>query len=43
MAERFRRQVPHARVVLVDDANHLLFIDQPDVVAEQLRKFLAAA
>ena len=43
MAERFRRQVPHARVVLVDDANHLVFIDQPDVVAEQLRKFLAAA
>ena len=43
MAERFRRQVPHARVVLVDDANHLLFVDQPDVVAEQLQKFLAAA
>ena len=43
MAERFRRQVPHARVVLVDDANHLVFIDQPDVVAEQVRKFLAAA
>ena len=43
MAERFRRQVPHARIVFVDDANHLLFVDQPDVVAEQLQKFLAAA
>ena len=27
---------------LVDDANHLVVIDQPDVVAEQLQKFLGA-
>jgi len=33
--------VPHARVVLVDDANHLLFVDQPDGVAEQVQNFLA--
>jgi len=32
---------PHAWVVLVDDANHLLFVDQPDGVAEQVQNFLA--
>jgi pimeloyl-ACP methyl ester carboxylesterase len=42
MAERFRQQLPHAQVELVDDANHLMFIDQPDVVTEQLQKFLGA-
>ncbi|MGH3674710.1 MAG: alpha/beta fold hydrolase [Mycobacterium sp.] len=39
MAERFRQQLPQARVRLVDDANHLVPIDQPDVVAEELRDF----
>jgi pimeloyl-ACP methyl ester carboxylesterase len=42
MATRFRQQMPHAPVVLVDDANHLLFVDQPDLVADQLQKFLGA-
>jgi pimeloyl-ACP methyl ester carboxylesterase len=41
MAERFRQQLPHAQVELVDDANHLILIDQPEVVTEQLTKFLA--
>jgi|tagenome__1003787_1003787.scaffolds.fasta_scaffold20383741_1 pimeloyl-ACP methyl ester carboxylesterase len=41
MAQRFRQQLPHAEVVLVDDANHLIFVDQPDVVVQQLEKFLA--
>jgi pimeloyl-ACP methyl ester carboxylesterase len=40
MAKRFRRQLPHAHVELVDDANHFIFVDQPDVVIEQLQKFL---
>ncbi len=39
MAERFRQQLPHAQVELVDDANHLILIDQPEVVTEQLTKF----
>jgi pimeloyl-ACP methyl ester carboxylesterase len=40
MAQRFRRQLPHAQVMLVDDANHFIFVDQPDVVVEHLQKFL---
>lgn len=39
-AERFRQQLPHARVELVDDANHLEFIDQPEVVTEHPKKYL---
>ncbi|MCV7130996.1 MULTISPECIES: alpha/beta fold hydrolase [Mycolicibacterium] len=42
MAERFRQQLPHAQVELVGDANHLMLIDQPEVVTEQLTKFLAS-
>jgi pimeloyl-ACP methyl ester carboxylesterase len=40
MAERFRRQLPDGQVILVNDANHLIFIDQQDIVAEELQKFL---
>ena len=43
MARRFREQLPHAQVELVDDANHLVAIDQPDVVNEHLRKFLSTS
>jgi pimeloyl-ACP methyl ester carboxylesterase len=39
-AERFRRQLPGAKVILVDDANHLIFIDQQDIVAGELQQFL---
>jgi hypothetical protein len=42
MAERFRQQLPRAQAVLVDDANHLVLIDRPDVVSKQLRNFLGA-
>lgn len=42
MAERFRQQLPHAQVELVDGANHLILIDRPDVVTNQVQKFLAA-
>jgi hypothetical protein len=34
MAERFRQQLPHAQVELVNHANHLTLIDRPDVVTE---------
>ena len=40
MARRFREQLPDAQVELVDDANHALFIDQPEVVEGLLRDFL---
>jgi pimeloyl-ACP methyl ester carboxylesterase len=40
MAERFRQRLPGAQVRLVDDANHLVFIDQQDLVADELRAFL---
>jgi pimeloyl-ACP methyl ester carboxylesterase len=38
--ERFRRQLPGAKVILVNDANHLIFIDQQDLVSDELRAFL---
>jgi pimeloyl-ACP methyl ester carboxylesterase len=40
MVERFRRQLPGAKVILVNDANHLIFIDQQDLVSDELRAFL---
>lgn len=43
MARRFRQKLPGAQVRLVDDANHLIFIDQQDLVTKQLGKFLSAA
>ena len=39
MATRFRQQLRHAQVELVDDANHLVIIDQTEVVADHLKKF----
>jgi pimeloyl-ACP methyl ester carboxylesterase len=41
MANRFRQQLPHARVVLVDDANHIVLIDETDIVERELQQFLA--
>jgi pimeloyl-ACP methyl ester carboxylesterase len=43
MARRYRQRLPHAQVELVDDSNHLIFIDQTDVVADRLQTFLSAA
>ena len=40
MAQRFTQQLRSANVVLVEDANHLLFIDQSDLVIESLGEFL---
>src|SRR5262245_44994051 len=42
MAGRFRPQLRHAEVELVDDADHLVPIDQQELVEGLLRKFLDA-
>jgi pimeloyl-ACP methyl ester carboxylesterase len=39
-AARYRRQLPNARVELVDDANHVIPVDQPQIVDELLADFL---
>ena len=40
MATRFRQQLPEARIELVDDANHSVFVDQFDIVEKLLADFL---
>jgi pimeloyl-ACP methyl ester carboxylesterase len=35
-----RRRPPKAQVKLVDDANHLVFVDQTELVLTRLRNFL---
>jgi pimeloyl-ACP methyl ester carboxylesterase len=40
MAARFTERVPRARVELVDQANHLLVMDQTELVAGRLAAFL---
>ena len=42
-AQRLRGRLPNAQVELVDDANHPIFIDQPEVVAESVEEFLQIA
>ncbi|OBA79389.1 hypothetical protein A9W99_21095 [Mycobacterium sp. 1164966.3] len=41
MAERFRQGLPTAQVILVNDAGHFIFIDQQELVADEVRAFLA--
>jgi len=40
MADRLRRKLPGATVIVINDANHLIFTDQQAAVAQQLGKFL---
>ena len=40
-AHRFHKQIPGARLVLLDDAGHFLMEDDPRRVGEELRQFLA--
>ena len=40
MAERFRQTLPKACVDIIESANHLVFIDDPVLIAERLRVFL---
>jgi pimeloyl-ACP methyl ester carboxylesterase len=39
-ATRFRQQLPEARIELVDDANHMITVDQPEIVEKLLADFL---
>jgi pimeloyl-ACP methyl ester carboxylesterase len=39
-AARFRQQLPEARIELVDDANHLIMVDQPEIVEKLLAESL---
>jgi haloalkane dehalogenase len=41
-AHRFHKQIPGARLVVLDDAGHYVMEDAPDRVGEELRSFLAA-
>ena len=43
MAERFRSKLPRARIELIKEANHPVFIDQTEQVADLLRAFLQDA
>ena len=40
MAARFRERPPEARIEVIDDANHLIPIDQPEIVEKLLGDFL---
>jgi pimeloyl-ACP methyl ester carboxylesterase len=39
--ELFRRNVPHARIVEIPEGHHYCFIEQGELVYEEMRKFLA--
>jgi pimeloyl-ACP methyl ester carboxylesterase len=39
-AARFRQRLPEARIELIDDANHLIPMDQPEIVEKLLGDFL---
>jgi len=40
---RLVEQMPHARLEVVKDASHLVWLDQPDVCADAVTAFLAEA
>jgi len=40
MADRFRQKLPKARIEIIDATNHLVFIDEPGLIAERLHTFL---
>ena len=40
MAARFRQQLPAARIEIVDDAHHIIPVDQPQIVEKLLADFL---
>ena len=37
-AEQYRRIVPHARVVEIPNGHHMCFIQQADIVFEEMRR-----
>jgi haloalkane dehalogenase len=42
-AYRFKREIPHAELVVLDDAGHFVQEDAPDRVAREIARFLASA
>ena len=40
MAARFRQRLPEARIEIVEDANHIIPVDQPQIVEKLLTDFL---
>jgi hypothetical protein len=38
--EKFRRDVPHARIVEIPKGHHFCFIQQEEMVYHEMRKFL---
>jgi pimeloyl-ACP methyl ester carboxylesterase len=40
MATRLRQQLPAARIEVIDDANHIIPVDQPEIVEQLLADFL---
>lgn len=39
-AHRFKKEIPHAELVVLDDAGHFLMEDEPERVAEEVARFL---
>lgn len=42
-AHRFKREIPHAELVLIEGANHFAFEDDPDRCAQEIVGFLDRA
>ena len=40
-AHRFKKEIPHAELVVLDDAGHFLTEDDPERVAQELSRFLS--
>lgn len=40
LARTLAADLPHARLVVLDDAGHFAMLDQPEVVAEQMNRFV---
>jgi pimeloyl-ACP methyl ester carboxylesterase len=40
MAARLRQQLPEARIEVVNDAKHIIPVDQPEIVEQLLADFL---
>jgi hypothetical protein len=37
----FRRNVPHARIIEIPEGHHYCFIEQEELVYEEMRRFLS--
>ena len=43
LVERFRREVPHAQIIVLLDAYHYFFIGEMESVAREMDAFLAGS